>query len=139
MQGIGETILAAPAVEGLQAVLVNPGVPVSTAGIFRSLNIEPGAGYRDGLGDPGPAGSHIRLDWLAGCRNDLEAPARQLQPVIGEVIDALAATPNCRLARMSGSGATCFGIFENPADAASAARRLSQAHPGWWVQASRLA
>jgi 4-diphosphocytidyl-2-C-methyl-D-erythritol kinase len=70
---------------------------------------------------------------LAECRNDLEAPARALCPAIGEVLAALAATQGCRLARMSGSGATCFGLFDDAAAAAAAATALRQ--PRWWVSA----
>jgi len=69
--------------------------------------------------------------WLRGTRNDLEAPALTLAPAIGTVLAALAADPRCLLARMSGSGATCFGLYESPGLAAAAAEAL--ARPGWWV------
>ena len=71
-------------------------------------------------------------------RNDLEAPAIGLQPVIAEVLDALRSTPACRLARMSGSGATCFGLFDSTRAAVAAARALRGAHPTWWVRATAL-
>ena len=71
-------------------------------------------------------------------RNDLEAPAIGLQPVIAEVLDALRSTPACRLARMSGSGATCFGLFDSTRAAVAAARALRGVHPTWWVRATAL-
>ncbi|MDH3579254.1 MAG: 4-(cytidine 5'-diphospho)-2-C-methyl-D-erythritol kinase, partial [Hyphomicrobiales bacterium] len=70
--------------------------------------------------------------------NDLEAPAIRLAPVIGEVKAALAAAPGCRIAGLSGSGATCFGIFGSQAQAQVAATQLSSGCPDWWVQASIL-
>ena len=70
--------------------------------------------------------------------NDLEAPALSIQPVIGEVLSALSATDGVRLARMSGSGATCFAIFENAAEAQAAAEKIRRAHPAWWVHAGAL-
>jgi len=80
-------------------------------------------------------------DWveaLAAGSNDLEAPAMRIQPVIGEVIAALNATNGAWLARMSGSGATCFAIYENTADAQRAAQKIQLDHPGWWVHAGIL-
>jgi 4-diphosphocytidyl-2-C-methyl-D-erythritol kinase len=80
-------------------------------------------------------------DWveaLAAASNDLEAPATRIQPVIGEVLSALSATNGAWLVRMSGSGATCFAIYENTAEAARAAEKLRLDHPGWWVHAGVL-
>lgn len=108
-----------PGLAGTPLLLVNPGVPVSTAAVFRAW---------DGV-DRGPLG-----DFRDG-RNDLESPARALAPEIGAVLEALS---GAALARMSGSGATCFGLYpdEERRDAAGAAIR--DAHPGWWVLATRL-
>lgn len=120
MRGIGE-ILSAP-VEGpaWPAVLVNPGVAVPTAGVFRKLaEMKARAVAASGAG-----------------HNDLEAPAISLQPVIADVLAALTASPRHRFAAMSGSGATCFGLFGNPAAARRAARRLRKLHPDWWVEAT---
>jgi 4-diphosphocytidyl-2-C-methyl-D-erythritol kinase len=75
---------------------------------------------------------------LASDRNDLEAPAITLQPVIAQVLAGLRHLPACRLARMSGSGATCFGLFDSAAAAAAAARALRDRHPDWWVRATVL-
>jgi 4-diphosphocytidyl-2-C-methyl-D-erythritol kinase len=77
-------------------------------------------------------------DALAQDGNDLEAPAISLQPVIADVLAALRALPGCRLARMSGSGATCFGLFETMRAATAAARGLRSDHPRWWVRATSL-
>jgi 4-diphosphocytidyl-2-C-methyl-D-erythritol kinase len=136
MQGIGEDIEAWADAPPLHAVLVNPGVAVSTAAIFKALALTPGQSAGDGMGDMPSAGEC--LGWLARCRNDLEPPARELQPVIGDVLDAIAASDGCRLARMSGSGATCFGLYEDAASAAAAAVSLKTANAGWWVAPTRL-
>ncbi len=80
-------------------------------------------------------------DWvevLAASSNDLEEPATRIQPVIGEVIAALSATNGAWLVRMSGSGATCFAIYENTADAGRAAEKIRKDHPDWWVHAGVL-
>jgi 4-diphosphocytidyl-2-C-methyl-D-erythritol kinase len=80
-------------------------------------------------------------DWveaLAAGSNDLEAPATRIQPVIGEVLAALGATNGAWLARMSGSGATCFAIFENTAEAQRASQKIQFDHPQWWVHAGLL-
>jgi 4-diphosphocytidyl-2-C-methyl-D-erythritol kinase len=104
---------------GMPVLLVNPGIPLSTAAVFAAW---------DGL-DRGPLG-----DWEAG-RNDLEPSARRLVPEIVEVLDSLA---GARIARMSGSGATCFGLFEGEAAREAAAGRIAAARPGWWVSQTRL-
>ena len=79
------------------------------------------------------------IDWLAGLRNDLQPPAEALTPAIAEAVRAVGATPGVALARMSGSGATVFGLCRSSADAAAAAAALSVAHPTAWVVATRLA
>ena len=128
MRGIGERLDPAPDLPACGITLVNPGVPVSTADIFRArhgaFSAEPDlpAEWRDA---PGMAADLGRL------RNDLEAPAIGLCPVIQTVLGAIAAEPGCLLARMSGSGATCFGLFASHGAAEEAAKRL--AHPGWWI------
>ena len=104
---------------GTPVLLVNPGVPLSTAAVFRAW---------DGI-DGGPLG-----DWQAG-RNDLEAPARNLVPAIGELLHSLS---SARIARMSGSGATCFGLFDSAAARDAAAAEIRAARPGWWVSQTRL-
>jgi 4-diphosphocytidyl-2-C-methyl-D-erythritol kinase len=76
--------------------------------------------------------------FLAAQRNDLEPPARAVAPAIGEVLAALVGQTGCRLARMSGSGATCFGLFLGAAPAKTAATEISRSRPGWWVVAARV-
>jgi 4-diphosphocytidyl-2-C-methyl-D-erythritol kinase len=129
MRGIGERIepIALPV---LDLVLANPGQAVVTAQVFAGLGaLAPAA-------DPAgvvPADRAGLLAWLRARGNDLEAPARRVAPEIGEVLAALGAQPGCRLARMSGSGATCFGLFDDPEAAARAAGALCRTRPGWWV------
>jgi 4-diphosphocytidyl-2-C-methyl-D-erythritol kinase len=137
MRGIGEILSDPMKLPELPAVLVNPGVAVPTKDVFAAL------GARALTGSPEPdefiaidtdAASLIPL--LAGRRNDLQTPAIKLEPVIADVLRALERSANCLLARMSGSGATCFGLFGSCADAQEAARRMQAAHPGWWVRAT---
>jgi 4-diphosphocytidyl-2-C-methyl-D-erythritol kinase len=124
MQGVGEHVQALEGFAPLPAVLVHPGLAVATADVFAKLALTRGNQAYSGLA----AGAD-----LAHCRNDLTAPASALAPVIGEVLAALANEPDLRFARMSGSGATCFGIFSSPKAAQEAARRISGIHPQWWV------
>ncbi|MGE4324905.1 MAG: 4-(cytidine 5'-diphospho)-2-C-methyl-D-erythritol kinase, partial [Pseudodonghicola sp.] len=130
MAGMGERLSRATGVQALPLVLVNPGVSLPTPAVFTALTAKENPGM-ERLGDwPDRAGF---VEWLRAQRNDLEPPARALAPVIGDVLAALAAA-GCDLARMSGSGATCFGLFASDAAAAQAAERLARAHPGWWVR-----
>jgi 4-diphosphocytidyl-2-C-methyl-D-erythritol kinase len=87
---------------------------------------------------PAFSGAADLIDWLAGERNDLQDPAITLLPEIGAVVSALAVCRGARLARMSGSGATCFALFATTTEATEAAAALSAAHPGWWVRAGTL-
>ena len=144
MTGVGETLqpLNLPK---MPCVMVNPGVPVATKDVFAALGLRKGE-LRVSAGDvllqkPWPDAEASLEDWveaLAASSNDLEAPALRVQPVIGEVISALNATNGAWLSRMSGSGATCFAIYENTADAGRAAEKLGREHPGWWVHAGTL-
>lgn len=135
MSGIGEVLAAVPALPPAWLVLANPSVAVSTPAIFRALTCRDGSGLPP-LG-PWPDAATLARD-LAGMRNDLEAPARGLQPVIGEVLEALAEQDGCLLARMSGSGATCFGLFAEAGAAMAAVEALSARRPGWWLRAARI-
>ncbi len=132
-RGIGEEITPTPDLPSFPIVLVNPRVAVSTPVIFRMLENK----SNPPLVVPAVRGS--TEDWLAalaGMRNDLEPPARQLQPVIADVSGALAAC-GAALVRMSGSGATCFGLFDSDERASRAAHALSAAHPEWYVLSAR--
>ena len=144
MTGVGETLqpLSLPT---MPCVMVNPGVPVATKDVFKALGLRNGellVGATDVLlQDHWPDAKASLEDWveaLAASSNDLEAPAMRVQPVIGAVIAALNATNGAWLARMSGSGATCFAIYENTAEAGRAAEKLRRDHPGWWVHAGTL-
>jgi 4-diphosphocytidyl-2-C-methyl-D-erythritol kinase len=87
---------------------------------------------------PGHAGTEAVLHWIRTQRNDLEPPARAVQPVIGQVLSALSALHGARLARMSGSGATCFALFDDAARARVAAATLQDAFTDWWVMPCTL-
>ncbi|MDB5372726.1 MAG: 4-diphosphocytidyl-2-C-methyl-D-erythritol kinase [Belnapia sp.] len=133
MQGVGEVLLPAPALPECGMLLVNPGVALSTPAVFRARppGFTPAASLPDGWTDPAAMAADLGL-----LRNDLEAPAIALCPPVADVLAALRRLPGCLLARMSGSGATCFGLFADAAAAAAAARAL----PGeWWHAAGRLA
>nr|WP_233713166.1 4-(cytidine 5'-diphospho)-2-C-methyl-D-erythritol kinase [Amaricoccus solimangrovi] len=135
MSGIGE-VLAPVRLPPFAMVLVNPGVGVATGAVFSRL------ARRDNppLGAiPDFTASGDLFAWLATRRNDLEAPAAEVAPVIGGVIAALGASPGCALARMSGSGATVFGLFETLGAAEAAAARLRIAEPDWWVASAPAA
>lgn len=135
MQGIGEA-LTPVALPSFAIVLVNPGVPVPTGAVFAGLasRDNPGLGALPRFPD-----ACALFDWLAGQRNDLEPPAVACAPSIGQALAALAAQPDCRLARMSGSGATCFGLFATLPAALAAADALRRAAPDWWVAAAPVA
>jgi 4-diphosphocytidyl-2-C-methyl-D-erythritol kinase len=134
MGGIGEQIEPAPALPPVWAVLANPGLPCPTPPVFRART-GPFSGPAR-LADA-PADAAALAAALAERRNDLEGPARALVPEIGDVLGALEGTRGCLLARMSGSGATCFGLYPDPATAARAAAALA-GRPGWRVRAARL-
>ena len=136
MTGVGETLqpLSLPK---MPCVMVNPCVPVATKDVFGALGLRNGellVGATDVLlqdRDWPDAGASLEewVEALAANSNDLEAPAMRIQPVIGDVISALSATNGAWLARMSGSGATCFAIYENTADARRAAEKIRPITP----------
>ncbi|GJE38464.1 4-(cytidine 5'-diphospho)-2-C-methyl-D-erythritol kinase [Methylobacterium persicinum] len=139
MCGAGEDVGPALGLAPLPAILINPGVPVPTAPVFKALGLGVGQTL-PGAGHPAiPAGSENDevLAVLAPARNDLEGPAQMVAPVIGDCLAALR-RENCRLARMSGSGATVFGLFGDRHEAVAAARRLRAAHPEWWIAPTYL-
>jgi len=136
MWGKGERLMRLEALPPFWLVLVNPGVALSTAAVFKALAAPDLAEKHAAPLPPALHSLDALIDWLGAQGNDLEAPAKALAPAIAEVIDALAETQSCRLARMSGSGATCFGIFADEAGARNAAAEISAAHPGWWVVAT---
>jgi len=135
MRGIGDVLSAPLDLPALPAVLVNPRVPVPTKDVFARLGLAPGEQRRDAseIDAKSLRDRDALIRYLASKPNDLEPPARALQPVISDVLAALAGCEGCRLARMSGSGATCFGLFDTGAAAATAAQHLSGTRPAWWV------
>lgn len=139
MCGAGEDVGPSLGLAALPAILINPGVPVPTAPVFKALGLGvgetlPGAGHPD---IPAGAGAEALLRVLTPARNDLEGPALTVAPVIGECLGALR-QQNCRLARMSGSGATVFGLFAGRHEAVAAARILRAAHRDWWIAPTYL-
>ena len=144
MAGVGETLLPL-SLPKLPCVMINPRVPVATKDVFKALGLRSGellVGANDVIEAPAwpEAGASI-ADWVAALSavaNDLEAPAMRLQPAIGEVLSALRSVDGVMLARMSGSGATCFAIFANAAAAQRAAQKILHDHPAWWVHAGEL-
>ena len=144
MTGVGESLLPL-SLPIMPCVMVNPRVPVATKDVFNALGLRNGqllVGATDVLrGTAWPQAGASVEDWvevLAASSNDLEGPATRIQPIIGEVISALSATNGAWLARMSGSGATCFALYENTADAGRAADAIRRDHPEWWVHAGTL-
>ncbi len=140
MGGLGETLGPGLRLPPLFAVLANPGVAVATPAVFARLGLAKGS--PSGL-DPSPApgvgadrATAIRI--LREGRNDMEACARALAPAISDVLEALSAAKGAALVRMSGSGATCFALFEDRSAAARAARAIGRDHPDWWVKATVL-
>ena len=134
MRGAGEDVGPALDLAALPAMLINPGVPVPTAPVFKALGL--------GVGDTLPGAVHPAIEpgsdaaallaALKPTRNDLEGPALTVAPAIGEALAALRGQ-NCLLARMSGSGATVFGLFADRRAAVTAAKCLRAAHPTWWM------
>jgi 4-diphosphocytidyl-2-C-methyl-D-erythritol kinase len=132
MSGIGEA-QAPAALPACWLVLCNPGVPLATGAVFARLA---SAGNPPRPPIPRLADALALAGFLAPLRNDLETPALALAPAIGAALAALAAAPDCLLARMSGSGATCFGLFAAAGPAEAAAARIHAAEPDWWVAAA---
>lgn len=129
--GRGDVLRDEPRLPSLHAVLLNPGLPSPTGAVYRAYDDAPGGGA-DCPDAPGGWSPVAVIDWLSAQRNDLEAPALRVTPGIGEALSAMQSTPGCRLTRMSGSGATVFGLFNDAAAAKAAAIALQR--PGWWAR-----
>jgi 4-diphosphocytidyl-2-C-methyl-D-erythritol kinase len=138
-QGRGERLSPAPGLPALDAVLVNPRVALSTAGIYRAFDA---AGRFGDVTPPWTPEAFESVEelaaWLGGARNDLQAPAVAAAPEIGAVLETLADEPETLLARMSGSGATCFALCAGDIEAEALAERLEAMEPRWWVRRCRL-
>jgi 4-diphosphocytidyl-2-C-methyl-D-erythritol kinase len=140
MRGAGEELGPPLRLPRLFAVLANPRVAVETPKVFRALAMAPGENL---AGEAHPAvpdgiGHADLVELLRGARNDLEAAARAIEPAVGDAVEALRAAPGCRLARMSGSGATAFGLFDSREEAEAAARALRRISPHWWIRPTSL-
>jgi len=140
MRGIGEVLSAALDLPQLPAVLVNPRVSVPTKDVFAALGLKPGQSVAGAVTDASKLANkrEALIESLQPLANDLEAPAVALHPTVGKTLAALRGIAGCRLVRMSGSGATCFGLFNSKAAAAAAARALRERHATWWVRATTL-
>lgn len=130
VEGRGEALAPPdlPGLSGTPILLVNPGIPLGTAPVFRGWDQV----------DRGPLDTSCLEAVITKGRNDLEAPARALVPGIGDVLDRLGAAPGVTLARMSGSGATCFALFESSAVCTAAGQAISAERPGWWLMSGIL-
>lgn len=135
MRGIGDRLSSFVELPTLHAVLVNPNVALTTRDVFAAFR-QPNNGV-SAIGEM-PRGFEPFIGWLKSHGNDLTPAALSCAPVIGDVLAALQAMPGCRLARMSGSGATCVGLFASADAARAAAERLEDEHSGWWVRATAL-
>ena len=125
MEGIGEKILPWPGLGQISAILINPSVSVSTKEVFEKFDAV-------GVSSDFSLASGSLLDMAQSGRNDLQAIAIHMQPIIKTVLDEIDRQDGCQLARMSGSGATCFGLFTSQVKARHAVKTLSKAHPDWW-------
>ena len=140
MRGIGDELGPVLALPPLPALIVNPGVPLETRAVFTRMDLAVGwrtsASAHPAFADGDSADSVFTA--LRRGRNDLEDPACVLAPVVSDVLAVLGAAPGCKLARMSGSGATCFGLFSDCRAAARAKKAIRRVHPGWWVKTTML-
>lgn len=136
VRGIGEKVEFIRQPVPIPALLLNPRVAVSTPKVFAALGNKNNPPMPKTL--PQFADVEDYTKWLAGQRNDLQAPAISLEPAIGKVLTVLEKSKNCLLARMSGSGATCFGIFPDKESVTAAGQRIHKDHPEWWMAAGLL-
>jgi 4-diphosphocytidyl-2-C-methyl-D-erythritol kinase len=141
MRGIGEILSAPMVLPKLGILIVHPGLALPTGPVFKALGLAPGEQYAKAPSSSPSSETPNRdvlLAWLASERNDLERAAISIAPPIADVLSAIAGLAGCRLARMSGSGSACFGLFDSAQAAAAAAQRLAAAHSSWWVRAGPL-
>ena len=135
MQGIGAALSPLPALPEFAMLLVNAGAPVATADIFKALK---SVNNSASVALPSSLNTAAFFAFIKAQRNDMQTAAVALCPSIGTVLAALAGQQNCAVARMSGSGGTCFGLFASYAAAKQAEAEVQRAHPSWWVKAARV-
>jgi 4-diphosphocytidyl-2-C-methyl-D-erythritol kinase len=139
MRGIGDILSEPLALPPLPALLVNPGIAVATKEVFAGWASAAVPSRAADLAAIANRSTREKvMEFLLAQTNDLERPALVLAPIIAEVLSELRAAPGCDLARMSGSGATCFGLFTTASAAVEAGRALGSGHPHWWIQATTL-
>lgn len=131
VSGIGDGMTDAPPLPAAWLLLVNPGVPLSTPAVFQARK---GAFTAPEPLDDAPRDAYALAQALTARRNDLTAAAISLAPEIGQCLAAIGALPGCLLSRMSGSGATCWGLFATEYDCRTAAKALRASQPGWWIE-----
>ncbi len=135
MNGVGEKITVAPEIAGWHAVLINPMKSLSTQEVFAAYS----GRYSSAMRHPSAfASQEAGIQFLRQAKNDLQPAAQSLIPLIVDVLAALDVQQGCALARMSGSGATCYGIYKTRENAQNAAMILARAYPEWWVQETKL-
>ena len=132
MRGIGENLKSVQGLPEMWAILVNPRVAISTPTVFKKLTEKSNLPMPDNI--PKFKTIECFVSWLAAQRNDLEQPAMSLVPEIKQVIDRFNASSDCMFARMSGSGATCFGLYANKARAMADLQKVQREFPNWWVR-----
>lgn len=140
MRGLGERVTPAANVAALPAILVNPRIKVSTAEVFKHLNAAP---FRPDEAPPPLPDANFSSPGKAAAalehgRNDLEVPAVAIEPAVARTLDAIRRQDGCLLARLSGSGPTCFGLFPTQEIARRAAEAVARAQPSWWAMAVTL-
>jgi len=135
MRGIGEELSDIPNLPDAWLVLANPGVEMATPAVFNRLTDK----NQPPMGSiPDFSSTADFANWLLGTRNDLQIPAIELEPVVAEAIDLIAAQDGCLVSRMSGSGATCWGLFGNKLAADEAAAAIQVSRPNWWTVATKI-
>jgi len=134
MQGIGEQLSLLPQLPEYAIVLVNNGEPVSTAAVFAALDATDNP---PGMALPRGLNTAEFFSFIASLRNDMQPAALKISQGISEVLASLKSQPSCALARMSGSGGTCFGLFETLAEAERAAEDIRRRQSDWWVVAAK--
>ena len=140
MSGIGERLGPPLALAPLPTLIINPGVPLETRTVFKRMDLPPGwrnAATAHPIVTDAQSPDAL-LATLRRGRNDMEDAACVLAPVVSSVLAVLGGAPGCRVARMSGSGATCFGLFTDCKAVARARKAILRAHPGWWVKSAML-
>lgn len=140
MTGVGDQVGPPIDLPRTFALLVNPRVPAPTRKVFEALGLAPGSEFKSAISSPAASSANWppTLEALLSCRNDLEGGALRVAPAIAEVLERLARLPEAKAVRMSGSGATCFALFDNRRGASRARAQIASERPEWWVKTTVL-